>query len=325
MRTGAHADVGRKLRPNRLSLSVRQQLRREVEARQKRLHRRLFIGALGVLVLVAAGIFAGVLFLGQQAPAQAGLSSPTVDANGQQLAAPTEVTLRARDAEAAGADPNDPNILYLPTPLVAQYEDIGIHSPVSANNLTEVAFHQSSLEWGLQLKSLLPVADSAEAEKNHGTNRPVADEQPTGDLPLRGSALSLGRADALGPWDSALDVGATPGTAVYAPISGTVVLVRPYLLYGELDDFELHIQQKGHPELDFILLHIDNVTVAAGDTVIGGVTKVAEVRNIGEVINNQLAYFTVEGDKGNHTHFQLNDTTYPNYTVLDEALDIFRN
>ena len=55
-----------------------------------------------------------------------------------------------------------------------------------------------------------------------------------------------------------------PGTPVYAPVSGEVLEVRPYYLYGEYADFEIHITPNGWAEVDVVLIHVDNVQVVEG-------------------------------------------------------------
>jgi biotin carboxyl carrier protein len=271
-----------------------------------------------VILLAAVLIFVTVLFPAQKSIITSSGLSPILQDVGRP---PTPEEQRASDAINAGANPEDPNLMFLPTPLVAEYNGIKIHSPISVNNMTEVEFHRASNKWTLALKPLLPIVDPETFTSN---DRPPAAKQPTGDAVLTANAVSMDRDDSAGVMDSCIDVGAVAGTSVYAPISGTVVLIRPYVLFDEMDDYELHIQQKDHPELDFILLHIEDVTVKPGDEVIAGATRIAQVRNIGEVIDNQLSLFTAGDDPGNHAHLQINDTTYPEYSLLKDALNIFK-
>jgi hypothetical protein len=71
------------------------------------------------------------------------------------------------------------------------------------------------------------------------------------------------------------------------------------------------------------MLHIDDLSVEVGDKVRGGATRMARVRDIGEVIDNNLANFTAPGDPGNHCHIQVNDATREDYRGLEDAIDIF--
>ncbi|MDR1183697.1 MAG: M23 family metallopeptidase [Coriobacteriales bacterium] len=266
----------------------------------------------------------GYLVFGKDDPLasnQAGTAS--IDATGDQVRAPTEEEIRVRDAVAAGAVADDPNISYLPTPLIAAYGDLVIHSPISANHITEIEFHQASFDTALQLTPLVTIVDAQMVADQQGTSHLPFDEQPRGDEPLIADAVSTWRLDSAGPEMSSVDVGALAGTDVYAPVSGRVVKIKTYSLFGLIDDYEVHIQSLEHPELDIVMLHIEDLSVEVGDMVYGGGTRIAQVRYIGDVIDNNLSNFTAPGDPGNHCHVQVNDATREGYKGLEGALDIF--
>ena len=46
-----------------------------------------------------------------------------------------------------------------------------------------------------------------------------------------------------------------------------------------------------------------------GDRVVGGITQIAEIRNLSDDVSLQLAQFDEHG--GNHTHMQLNKLEVP--------------
>jgi murein DD-endopeptidase MepM/ murein hydrolase activator NlpD len=119
-----------------------------------------------------------------------------------------------------------------------------------------------------------------------------------------GNAIRLWRSGRNGEPDTAVDIGANPGTDVYSPVSGSVLQARSYLLYGKHPDWEIHIRPDGHPELDAVLIHVEDVSVQAGDRVIAGVTRIAAVRDLTKVMYLQLATYTLNG--GAHVHVQLN-------------------
>ena len=101
---------------------------------------------------------------------------------------------------------------------------------------------------------------------------------------------------------------------VYAPVSGTVVLVVDYMLFDETPDIEIHIQPTGRPDLDCVVLHTYDPLVAAGDTVVGGVTPISHVRDIASHLTDiQLYYYTPEDDPGNHAHVQVNNADAEGY------------
>jgi len=124
-----------------------------------------------------------------------------------------------------------------------------------------------------------------------------------------GHACGYGGVAAVGSPTTAADIGGAPGTDVFAPVTGTVVQVRPYLLYEKYDDIEIHIRPDGADDLDVVLIHVTDASVEAGDRVTGGVTRIAAVRQMSGLIDLQLAGYT--GDGGDHTHMQVNKMVEP--------------
>ena len=280
----------------------------------------------GVVVLGLAGALGYLLFNGGLSGGGnigSVLGSSDGGLVGQEVLAPTAEEIRMREAVAAGADANDPNVLFLPTPVVASYGDLLIHSPIVPKAITEVEFHQASYDTALRLTPMLTIVDAQKVAQKHGTTHIPYDQQPTGDESYVGQAVSTWRMDSVGDEMTSVDVGAKKGTVAYAPVSGTVVKIKKYSLFGQIDDYEMHIQSPDHPELDVVVLHITKLKVKVGDEVIGGCTPIAKVRNIGDVIDNNLMNFTKPGDPGNHCHVQVNDATRPDYKGLEGALDIF--
>lgn len=197
-----------------------------------------------------------------------------------------------------------------PTVLFAHYRSLYLYLPVAGEQLSEIAFHQASGDHAQHMEPLLPYADVETAMENHGTGRTVDDACcPDNPHMLGGEALRMWRSNRSGAPDTAVDVGADPGTAVYAPVSGTVLEVREYNLYGQYPDYEIHITPNGWPELDVVLIHVDDVQIAAGDQVVGGITQIATIRNLSDDVTLQLAQFDAHG--GNHTHMQVNKLDTP--------------
>jgi murein DD-endopeptidase MepM/ murein hydrolase activator NlpD len=205
-----------------------------------------------------------------------------------------------------------------PTPVFASYKKVKLHLPVRVKSLTEVGFHQASYSYALPMKTTLPDAKLSQASNHRGTGRTVA-AQPTGpDAVLVGKVLRMWRPRPGRP-DTAADVGAKPGSAVFAPVTGTVVKVKKYLLYGKWDDYELHVQPDGHPELDVVMIHVTDVSTKPGDRVQAGETRIAAVRKVSDKFYVQLSSYTKGG--GNHVHLQVNDATDPKYKGLEGAID----
>lgn len=207
----------------------------------------------------------------------------------------------------------------LPTPIIAESNGVQLHSAVAANDLTEILIHNASYAYAAPLTTKLTEATNTEVMANHGTGR-NADEQPTGDKWMTGEFIRCFRSTNAGPKMSAIDCGGKEGTTVYSPVTGKVVLVKQYKLYEKYDDYQIHIQPDGHPELDVVLIHLTDVSVKAGDQVTAGESKMAKIRDVYALIGEemQLKQYTAEGDNGNHTHIQVNLANDPSYHGLDD-------
>ncbi|MDD6769086.1 MAG: hypothetical protein PUD82_06840, partial [Coriobacteriaceae bacterium] len=209
---------------------------------------------------------------------------------------------------------------FLPTPYMAACDGVMLHSAVRADQLTEILIHNASYSYAKALTTELKEATNVDVMAAHGTGR-VADEQPTGDAWLTGEFIRCFRSSNEGPKLSAIDCGGPVGATVYAPVTGTVVKVKEYSLYNNEDypDVQVHIQPQGRPDLDVVLIHLSDVTVSEGDEVVGGATPIAAVRDVYAYVGEemQLKPYTAEGDNGNHTHIQVNNTKSKKYHGLD--------
>ncbi len=205
-----------------------------------------------------------------------------------------------------------------PTPIFAHYGGLDLHLVVAEEDLTEIGFHQASGDKALPMESYLPDADIAAADGSRGTGRVPAEVDPTDVEPriLGGSVLRMWRANRAGQPDTAADIGAPPGSTVYAPVTGTIIEIKTYELYGKHEDIEIHIQPTGYPEIDLVLIHVEDVQVRLGERVTAGVTPLASVRKLSDRINHQLGTYTV--DPGDHVHMQLNRIEAPGRTLPAE-------
>lgn len=207
----------------------------------------------------------------------------------------------------------------LPTPIMSESSGVTMHSAVAMEDLTEILIHNASYAYANEITTQLTEATNTDILAAHGTGR-VASEQPTGDAWMTGEFIRCFREGNAGPVMSAIDCGGPVGATVYAPVTGEVVLVKQYKLYGEIDDYQVHIQPPGRPDLDVVLIHLTDVTVQAGDQVTAGVTPIAKIRDIFQYLDEslQLKNYTAEDDNGNHTHIQVNNAYHPEYHGLDD-------
>jgi murein DD-endopeptidase MepM/ murein hydrolase activator NlpD len=208
-----------------------------------------------------------------------------------------------------------------PTPAFASFRGLQLHLPIAPTSITVVAFHQSSyndtyvLKPLIKMKTLTQAASAAAAaRKQHSeTVEPMAEPLCNDKGIWAGWGVQVWRSDVAGRIDTAIDCGAKPGTPVIAPVSGMVMRIRPYKLYGRINDFEFNIKPDGWDDVDVIVLHVTDPVVKEGDRIVGGVTRIASVRKLSTVLGDlQLRTYTTEG--GNHTHVQLNVITKPNAT-----------
>ena len=202
----------------------------------------------------------------------------------------------------------------LPTPVVASFEGVAIHLSVRLDDLTEVGFHPASNPYAMVLDTTL-TPDSATAVRDTKTTGRDKSAQPTGAAePLIGSYIQMWRIDTGSiPGRTSIDEGAPAGSTTYAPIDGTITAVRKYNYENGCKDFEVHMSFEATElaRYEMVMIHEDNVQVAVGDKVVGGVTPIAQVRDLTPFLVNQLAQYT--GEAGNHAHVQVNDMQEPSY------------
>lgn len=266
--------------------------------RAKKRRRRIALGVVCVLVAaLAAVVVLNPLHLGSSGSASSSSTDYSFFAN---------------------LIPSEPTV-GLPTPIMAESDGIELHSAVAMQDLTEILIHNASYSYACAITTQLTEATNTDVIKNHGTGR-KASTQPTGDNWMTGEFIRCFRAGNGGARMSAIDCGATPGTQVYAPVSGKVVLVKAYKLYDKYDDYQIHIQPEGRSDIDVVMIHLTDVTIQAGDTVEAGVTPIAKIRDVYSYIGEemQLKEYTAEGDNGNHTHIQVNNAADETYHGLDD-------
>ena len=103
---------------------------------------------------------------------------------------------------------------------------------------------------------------------------------------------------------SVLDVGASPGTDVYAPIDGTIVAITPYVVAGHRFGSRIDIQPQSAPSLVVSLTQLRaDPSLSVGSSVVTGATKIGAVVNLALVERQALARYT--NDSGNHVSVEI--------------------
>jgi hypothetical protein len=107
-----------------------------------------------------------------------------------------------------------------------------------------------------------------------------------------------------GPANSALDVGALPGTDVYSPVDGNVVAISPFVLDGRPYGVRIDIQPQTTPSLVVSLTHVRaDPSIRIGTPVVAGVSKLGNVIDLSSVERQALARFTQ--DAGNNVSIEV--------------------
>jgi hypothetical protein len=101
-----------------------------------------------------------------------------------------------------------------------------------------------------------------------------------------------------------LDVGAAPGTNVYAPVDGTVVGISDYILNGKAYGSRIDIQPSAAPSLVVSLTQLTaDPSLTVGSTIAASTTLIGRVVDLSGVEKQALARFTQ--DAGNHVSIVL--------------------
>lgn len=301
---------GTRLRPARdTGIAVEGRLARERRRRAREGRARIIGFAVMVVVLGAAAI--GWRYSSDERAKNEPISA-TVAAAG---AVPARAGAPADDAQRISATTPEQD----PTPMFASLGSVQLRLPVPVEKLTEVGFHQASYTYALHMATSLPDANMKEAKTNKGTGRDLTQQETGPAATLTGAVLRMWRSRPGEP-DSAVDVGAPAGSDVFAPVSGTIVKIKRYKLYGKYDDYEIHIQPKGRPDIDAVMIHIEDLSCEVGDEVTAGVTRIAAVRKLSDRVNHQLGDYTKGG--GDHVHLQLNNAKDERYKGLEDAISV---
>ncbi len=299
-------EEGRRLAPALdAGIAVQTRARRAAASAEKRRRIALLWTVVAIVALVGAAIG------WREVSDQAAAAKPVVG----QTDAPALHSVSRPPATPAKA--TQPVVHPAATPIFAYYKSLKLHLPVPMLSLTEIGFHQASYGWALRMKTSMKDANMKTAAKTKTTGRDRL-HQPTGDGVMTGKVLRMWR-NRPGKPDTAVDVGALAGTTILAPVTGTVVRIKPYKLYGRYDDYELHIIPDHTSGLDVVMIHVTGIKCHAGEHVEAGITPLAKIRKFSDKFHDQLAEYTKS--PGDHVHMQVNNSDYPGYKGLKGAVD----
>lgn len=178
-----------------------------------------------------------------------------------------------------------------PTPMtVALRGGLRIQMPIPQNRVTAIGYHTAD-------DGALPLTPLGH-QGNEGVLASIAHKVfGGGHGPFVYYQLSGGDKDVL-------DVGAPPGTDVYAPVDGTVVGITPYILNGIEYGARIDLQPTAAPSLVVSLTQLTpDPALTVGSTVSASNTKVGRVIDLSGVEKQALARYTQ--DAGNHVSIEL--------------------
>ena len=110
-----------------------------------------------------------------------------------------------------------------------------------------------------------------------------------------------------GPSTGSVDVGAIAGTAAYAPATGRIVSVQPFVLNGHAYGQEIQIQPTTAPAYVVTVTNIDAVPrLAVGTQVTAASTLIGHVADLSHAMTQVMSQYT--SDAGNHVHIEVGRT-----------------
>ncbi|MDX1658911.1 MAG: M23 family metallopeptidase [Nitriliruptorales bacterium] len=195
------------------------------------------------------------------------------------LAAQTEAIaapLPATDHAATGLGPELRPVPPAPVPTatgadrertalrpLARIDDLELLLPSPRTAM--VGFHESFNAAAVEL------TPATTPEDDHGS-KPLPDVSDDATAQAGIILPSRGRP---GGATSAVDIAVPAGEPVLAPLSGEVVAVSPYFLYGKHPDVRIDVIPEGRPDLRVVFVHVSDVAVEPGDRIVAGETTIA--------------------------------------------------
>jgi hypothetical protein len=248
---------------------VRRKRRNEILYRRRRIR---FAAGFAVVCLIVAGVIIAVT---------AGGSTAQVDSQG--------LLVSSDPSPSAAVAANDAS-----HPAFARLRDRNLLLPVAAGDVTIIAYQPVSTERAVGFS---PMGDQANSNALVRFFRGIFAGAPS----VRYYRLS-GQG---GTGTGAILVGAAPGCAVTAPVSGTVTAVKRYKLYGKYDDVQVDISPEAMSGITFSLIFIEDPVVTIGEVVTAGKTALGKVRECPVELGKQLSVFT--HDSGSHVFMQATE------------------
>jgi hypothetical protein len=181
-----------------------------------------------------------------------------------------------------------------PSPRVVAFQgELRLYLPIPDGRVTAIGYHASG-DGALRLD---PVGTQANAGVFTRLMRRLLGEDKGG---IR--YYLMGGAD--GTETGGLDVGAPPGTDVYAPVDGTVIGITPRIVSGQQHGVRIDIQPSGSPGLVVSIQNLEaDPSLTVGAAITAFTNKIGTVIDLSAVEAPALAAFTQ--DRGAHVHMEV--------------------
>jgi len=202
------------------------------------------------------------------------------------------VQTRAADT-AERAVPIDPNNAG-PDTVLAGAAGVDISTPIRPASLTGLGYHPE----GESLAAMEPRGKNLSANAFVGL-------LSRGETPERIHYYVMDAAGRDGPQTGAIDVGATTGTTVYTPVTGTVTAIRPDPMVENANIIEIRPEANPDVRVSIALVRSDG-EAGVNDYVTAGKTELGFVADSAKVLDPQLSSYTT--DAGNHVSVSVSKT-----------------
>jgi hypothetical protein len=195
------------------------------------------------------------------------------------------VLVQTPDA-AQHAVPIDPNNAG-PDTVLAEAAGVEISTPIRPASLTGLGYHPE----GESLVELVPRGENLSAN-------PLLGLFADGETPENIHYHMMDAAGRTGSQTGALDVGATAGTTVYAPVTGMVTAIRPDPMVQSANVVEIKPDANANIRVTVSLVRGGEDSAGVTTRVTAGMTELGTVADSAEILDPQLSSYT--SDAGNH-------------------------
>src|SRR5215218_8745434 len=173
-----------------------------------------------------------------------------------------------------------------PDTVLAEAAGVSISTPIRPASLTGLGYHPE----GVSLAAMEPRGKNLSANAFLGL-------LSRGETPERIHYYVMDAAGRGGPETGALDVGATTGTIVYAPVTGSFTAISPDPMVQNANIIEIKPDANPNVRVNVSLVQSDG-NAGVNDHVTAGITELGTVADSAQVLDPQLSSYT--NDTGNH-------------------------